>query len=167
MAATLVYRLTGGSANSDPDSSLGGVMSSEALAETALNNLFDDVEPSESSAGDTEYRALDVYNSGDATAESVAIYMSTATSSSDSVLHIGHDATNNPHTTAWDGETIANESTAPASPTITFAERTSGSKLSLPNIPSGQAARVWFKRIISASAGNTANDLGTLAVDYA
>lgn len=56
MAATLVFRLTGGASNSDPDASLGGVMSNTEISGTALNNLFDDVSPDEATSGSTEYR---------------------------------------------------------------------------------------------------------------
>ena len=162
MAATLVYRLTGGAANSDPDASLGGAMSSTALSATPMNNLFDNVSPAEALAGDTEYRAIDVYNSGDATAESVELYMSTETSSTDSQLDFGAGAV---HDGSDQADTIADESTAPDG--ISFAHYTDVSKLSLTNIPAGQAHRVWVRRVIGAAAGNTANDLGTIAVDYA
>lgn len=167
MAATLQFRLTGGAANADPDSSLGGVMSANQLSGTAMNNLFDNVSPAEATAGDTEYRAIDVYNSGDAAATSVTVHMETETSSADTQLDMGHDATNNPHTSAWDGETIADESTAPASPVITFGHHLTGNKLSLPDIPVGEACRVWLKRIVSAAAGNDSNDQGTLRAEYA
>lgn len=167
MAASLQFRLTGGAGNSDPDAALGGVMSANQLSDTAMNNLFDNVSPDEASSGDTEYRAIDVYNSGDAAATNVELYMATETSSPDTAIDMGHDATNNPHTSAWAGETIANESTAPASPVITFGHRVTGARLSLPDIPAGQAARVWMKRVVSPGAGNTSNDLGTIRVEYA
>jgi len=60
MAATLEFRLTGGSSNSDPDQSLGGVTSSNEISSTAMNNLFDNVTPTEASSGDVEYRAIDI-----------------------------------------------------------------------------------------------------------
>jgi hypothetical protein len=168
MAATLVFRLTGGASNSTPGSSLGGIMSDNAVSGTALNNLFDDVTPAERVAGIAkEYRAIDVYNSGDATAESVALYMSTPTSSTGTVLHLGYDVTNNDHIAGWDGETIGSDTTDPASPVISFDERTSSEKLTLPDIPASKAVRVWVKRIVTAGVTNTANDTGTLAVDYA
>jgi len=167
MASVLVFRLTGGVSNSDPNSSLGGVMSSSALSGTALNNLFDNVTPSEASAGVTEYRMIDVYNSGDATAESVELYCSSNTTSTSSTLHLGYDTTNAPHAAATSLESLATELAAPASPVITFADRTSGSKLAIPNIPATQAVRVCVKRIITAGATNTANDTATLAVDFA
>jgi len=68
MAAVLELRLTGGADNDDPDASLGGVASSEEVSGTPLNNLFDDITPAEAEAGCTEYRAISIYNSGDASA---------------------------------------------------------------------------------------------------
>jgi hypothetical protein len=167
MAATLVFRLTGGASNSDPDASLGGVMSSTEISGTALNNLFDDVSPDEATSGSTEYRMIDIYNSGDAEATSVELYTDPNTSSTDTSLELGHDATNNPHTAGADLETLANETTVPASPVIAFAVHDSGSKLTIPNIPSGQAARVSVKRIVSAGATNTSSDSATLKVQFA
>lgn len=167
MSATLVFRLTGGASNSDVDASIGGVMSSNELSSTSLNNLFDNVTPAEATSGDTEYRMIDVYNSGDAAATSVEIYISSQTSSADTSAEIGEDATNNPHASSSDLETLANESTAPASPVIVFAEHPEGTKLSLDDIPSGEAARIAVKRIVSSAAGNTSSDSMTLSVQYA
>lgn len=167
MASNLVFRLTGGASNATPASSLGGIMSANALSGTALNNLFDNVSPEEATAGATEYRMIDVYNSGDAAAESVELYCSSNTTSTYTTLHLGYDATNSPHESGDSLETLANETTAPASPTITFADRTSGAKLALPDIPTGEAVRVAVKRIVTAGATNTANDTATLAVYFA
>jgi len=167
MASVLEFRLTGGSANSDPDSSLGGRMSSVELSNTAMNNLFDNVSPSEAQAGDTEYRMIDVYNSGDATAETVEIYVSSPTTSPSSTIHLGYDATNNSHDPNADLQTLSDESTAPTSPAMTIGEHIEASKLALPDINVGESVRVCVKRIISASATNTANDSGTIAVQYA
>lgn len=167
MAATLQFNLTGGAGNSDPDASLGGVMSTTEISTTALNNIFDDVDPTEAGTGDTEYRFIDVYNSGDETATSVEIYISSNTSSADTELTIGQDATNNPHLSSADLETLANESTAPASPVITFGLYPEGGKLSLDDIAAGSAARICLKRVVSASATNTSEDTCTIAVVYA
>lgn len=167
MAATLVFRLTGGSSNNTPSASLGGVMSSNALSGTAMNNLFDDVDPTEATSGDIEYRMVDVYNSGDATATVVQLYISSQTSSAATSLDLGADGTNNPHTAAWNGETLATEQAAPAAPVITFGAYPVGAKLSLPDIPAGQACRVCLRRTVNAGAGNTSNDACAIAVQYA
>lgn len=160
MAATLQWRLTGGASNSDPNASLGGVRSSQSLSATALNNLFDDVAPAEASAGDTEYRALDLYNYGDATASLITFWWSTETSSSATTVHNAIEASPINSTTS-----IANESTQPAG--TSFLGYNSGSKLTLPDIPAGSGCRVWFKRIVTAGALNTTNDSGAFVAEYA
>lgn len=163
MAATLEFRLTGGSANSDPDASLGGEMSNTQLSATAMNNLFDNVTPTEANDGDIEYRAIDIYNSGDASGESVEIYMSAETSSADSSLDFYNDGTT--HDGSDQGDTIADESTEPTG--ASWTHHTDASKMSLPSIAASMATRLWIKRTITAGATNTNEDLGTLAVDYA
>ena len=160
MAATLVWKLTGGAANADPNASLGGTRSSVSLSGTALNNLFDDVSPAESSAGDTEYRALDLYNSGDATAGGVVVFMSTETASSGTSLDFGVDAS-----PINSNLSVVDESTAPAG--VSFSHYTTGSKLSLPDIAASGGCRVWFKRIVGASTGNLNPDQGAFTAEYA
>ena len=177
MSADLEYRLTGGAANSDPDASLGGLMSSVLVSSTPMNNIFDNVLPEEAiqSVGYDDYRAIDIYNDGDATAESVNIWVGTPTPSTDSHLEIGYDTStkdgSNPgstsHTSSWNGETIANEDTAPASPSVSFVARYVSSELVLPDIPASEAIRVWFKRVIQGGADNIANDLATIVVRFA
>jgi len=142
---------------------LGGAATATEVSATALNNIFDDVSAAEAAAGDTEYRAIDVYNDGASTITGVELYMSTETSSADSQLDMGIEdtAANALNST----KAIVDESTAPT--TVTFAHRTSGSKLSLPDIPAGEYARLWLRRVISAAATNTSNDQGTIEAVYA
>ncbi len=167
MAASLQFRLTGGSSNTNPNASLGGVMSSVQISATALNNLFDNVQPDEASAGESEYRALDLYNAGDTPATSVEVYTSIQTTSPDSLVDIGYDVSAGSHQTNANLETVANEDTAPSSPSITLAQRLVGSELSLPDIAVGQAVRVWFRRVISPGAANISNDSFTFNAKYA
>ena len=122
MPATLIWRLTGGASNSDPNASLGGVRSSNAISGTAMNNLFDNVTAAEASSGDSEYRALDLYNSGDAESSGTELYMSTPTSSTSTELQFGLGAAPINSTTS-----IVDESTAPAG--VSFAAATTGSRL--------------------------------------
>jgi hypothetical protein len=160
MAATIAFQLTGGAANSDPNASLGGVHSSQALSGTAMNNLFDDVDPAEATAGDVEYRAIDLTNTGDALATVVKAFMDPDSSSADTVLAFGIGASPIGSTLS-----IANESTAPAG--VSFANYTPGSKLTIPDIANGSYARLWVRRTVTAAAGNTSNDQGTIKVEYA
>ena len=159
MAASLEIRLNGGAANSDPDASLGGTISSETISETALNNLFDNVSAAEASAGDVEYRSIDIYNAGDATAKTVTAWISTVSPSTDSIIAFGKDDTAT--------QELANESTAPDDPAVTFINHLVGTPLSIDDIAAGSAQRLFLRRTITASAGNYADDGITLTIQYA
>lgn len=156
MAATLQLFLTGGSGNTDPNASLGGVKSSTQVSGTPLNNLFDDVQPSEAVAGDIEYRAVDIYNAGDASAVVVKIYIDPDTPSPKTELDLGLDSTT---------QTVANEGTAPNG--VSFAHYTPSSKLSVSDIAAGGTQRVWLRRTVTAGAANMANDGTTIKIEYA
>ena len=156
MAATIELRLTGGASNTDPDDALGGVSSTSAVSATAMNNIFGNATPAQRSAGVVKYRALSVYNSGDATAASIFAYMSTITSSTDTDLAFGLDSTTG---------TVANETTAPSG--VSFANYTSSSKLTISDIAASGAQRIWIRQTVQASATNTSSDQGTIAIEYA
>lgn len=163
MAAILEIRLTGGPSNADPDASLGGAMSSDTMEASGVNNLFDNVIPEEAVNGDEEYRAIDIYNSGDATAEVVSVYISSETSSSNTFLDFYNDGTT--HDGSDQGDTIADEGTEPTG--ATWSHNLSGNKLSLPDIPVSNATRLWIRRTVVAGASNTTNDNGIFTVEYA
>lgn len=152
MAASIQYRLT--------TNNLGGAATSTQLSGTAMNNLFDNVTPDEATVGDAEYRAIDLYNAGDAAAVAVACYCNGTTSPGTDLL-FAIEASPLASTTA-----IANES---AAPTISgsFTAYTSASKLTLPDIPAGSYCRLWLKRTVAAATGNLATDTTTLSVEYA
>ena len=57
----IIITLTGGSANTDPDSSLGGEPSSYPIT-GVINNLFDNIDSSQSSSGYTDYRCVYIFN---------------------------------------------------------------------------------------------------------
>ena len=172
MAAVLEIHLTGGAVNSDYNLSLGGLYSSQTMASAAMNNLFDNVSPTEATAGDAEWRVIDIYNSGDASAVDVDIYWSAATASPKTEVYLGVSSSavasdGNPHVTAWAGQTLATETNSPTSPTITVGSYYTGAPLRLRDIPQGYASRVYIKRVVDAGAGNLSNDLCTLTVQYA
>ena len=127
VAGDIIFRLSGGAGNSDPDLSLGGVISSTAITDASVENLFDNVSGAESTAGDTEYRGFYVLNNhGSLTWQSVKLWISTETPSADSLIDIalageGVDVTM---------ETIANESTAPVGESFTHPT-SAGAGLSL------------------------------------
>jgi len=158
MAATLEWRYTGGGANSDPDASLGGTASSEAVVAGPLNNLFDNTTPAEATAGDVEYRAISLYNDGDATGKVIEIWLSTETPSSDSVIAISLDS---------GVQSIVDEDTAPTEGGISWVHPLTGSKQAISDIAAAGAQRIWIRRTISNSAGNYADDLVQISVQYA
>lgn len=165
MAAVLEIRLTGGTGNTSPNSSFGGIMSSTALSGTALNNLYDNVNPTEATAGDIEWRAIDIYNSGDASAVDVDIYWSVQTTSAQTSIELQVEATSgNPHTAPFSLTLITNENSGPSLTTSAYGVSV---PLRLADIPSSYAARIWTKRIVTAGAGNLSSDLCTLTVQYA
>lgn len=163
VTADIQWRLTGGAANSDPNASLGGAMSSVAIVDATNDNLFDDVSGAESSAGDVEYRGFAVRNNhGTLTLQGSVIYISSLTSSADTEFDLAVAAEAMNVTMA----TIANESTAPA--TVTFTRPTTfagGLQLNgATGLTAGSFRGVWIRRTVNAAAAAAA-DAGTIKVE--
>ena len=159
ISTDIVYRLSGGSGNTDPNASLGGVKSSTAIG-AGLHNLFDVVSSAESSAGDTEYRCFYVHNAhATLTMQNSVIWIQSNTTSADTTIEIGLGSS------AVNGteQTVANESTAPTGVTFS-APSNQGAALSIGDIPPGEHKAVWVKRIVNASASAYNNDSATIRV---
>jgi len=156
VAADLKFYLSGGAGNSDPDASLGGIISTTEITDASDNNLFDDVSGDEASSGDTEYRGFYVKNThGTITLQNSKIWFSSNTTSTDDTLNMalageGVDATM---------ETIADESTAPIGESFS-APASKGAGLSVGNVAAGEKYGIWLERIVDPSAvainGNSA-----------
>lgn len=166
MAASFVGRLTGGATNTLPGSSLGGLTSSTVISLTALHNLFDKVEVAEREAGSIEYRAFDIVNTGDTASTSQVLYILSNTTSTDTSISIGYDATAGSHATNAALETIGSQTTAPASPVISFSQPTLETPITLPAIAAGQAIRVWIRWTVSAGSSAFPNDSCSLRFSY-
>lgn len=155
VSGDIIYRLSGGSGNTNPDASLGGVKSSTAVG----SNLFDAVSSVESAAGDIEYRAFYIHNAhATLTMENAVCWIQANTTSADTTLDIGLG------TSAVNGteQTVANESTAPSGVTFSAAA-TEGAAIALGNIPPGQHRAVWLRRTVNAAAA-ASNDTAMLRV---
>lgn len=154
-------RLSGGAANSDVNASLGGARSSTETVDNTVNNLFDSISGAESTAGDTEYRCVYVYNNhGTLTMQNVRIYILSNTTSADDTWTIGLG------TAAINAteQTIANESTAPSG--VTFSAPTDyAGGLASADIPAGQHRSIWYKRVVNAGAAAASNNAITLNFD--
>lgn len=148
LTTDIVFRLSGGAANSNVNASLGGAKSSVALVDNTLNNLYADSLGPESVAGSIKYRAIYVHNAhASLTMQNSKVYITTNTPSTDTVFDIGVG------TAAINGteQTIANEDTAPTS--VTWSQpSTYGTGVSLGNIPFSQHIAVWFRRTVTAGA---------------
>lgn len=147
--------LSGGGANSDPNASLGGVISSVELSATPLHNLFDQVASAEASAGDTEYRCIYVKNThATLTAQNLKVYVNTESPSADTDEEIGLGTS----VISGTEQTIADEDTGPVG--VTFAQANgAGAALAIGDLAPGEWKAIWIKRVVSASAA-AANDDG-------
>lgn len=155
LTTDIVFRLSGGAANSNVNASLGGAKSSVALVDNTANNLYADSLGPESLAGSIKYRAIYVHNAhASLTMQNSKIYITTNTPSTDTVFDIGVGSA------AINGteQTVANEDTAPTGG-VTFSQpSTYAAGISLGNIPFSQHIAVWFRRTVTAGAAAFNND---------
>ena len=143
VSTDIQYRLSGGSSNSDPAASLGGVKSS-----TAASNYFDDVSSAEASAGDTEYRCVYVHNNHGTLSligAKVFIQTNTPSSATDVAIGLGSSAINGTE------QTVADESTAPTGVSFS-APTTFAGGLALGDLAAGAHKAVWVRRTVNAGA---------------
>ncbi len=162
-ASDIVFRLSGGAANTSPAASLGGAMSTAGggvITSGQLNNVFDDITGDENAASDIEYRGIYVQNNNaNNDWENVVMWLSAEVSGGASVaIAVALEAA---------GEamaTIADESTAP-DPAVTWSTATSkGTGVALGTIPKGGGYRgIWIKRTATNSAA-LSNDGATISV---
>lgn len=150
----ILYHLTGGAANTDPNLSLGGGISNTQVG-VALHNIFDRVSPEEALAGDTEYRAIDVKNAHlSETAFDTFIWISQETVSPGTTIALAYDATGT--------QNIADESTPPAG--LVFSTPLSKvTGIALGNIAPLGTRRIWLRRTVTSNTA-VANDSGSLTV---
>ena len=142
------FHVSGGASTSDPDASLGGVISSTQITDATIANLFDNVSGAEAAAGDTEYRCFYIKNNhGSLTLQGAEVWIETNTPSTDTSAEIGLG------TAAVNGteQTVADEETAPTGVTFSTAAG-SGNALSIGDIPASEHKAIWVKRVVSAAA---------------
>ena len=136
--------MTGSGTTANPNASLGGApATAEAISSTSLNSVFDNITGDESTAGDTEYRVLAIYNSSTTDmASDVKVYVPT---NYQSFISIGVNqlAGVNP-------PTITNESTAPSG--VTFSNPTTkAAAVNVGDINAGSFRALYVRRVIPVS----------------
>lgn len=126
----------------------------------SMENLFDDIDKTESIAGDVEYRCFYIWNNDSAeTFYNVNAYIKSQPTGADS-LELALDS-GGMNATA---ETIANESTAPTGET--FTSPTQGSPLAVGNMAAADSIAIWVKRTISANTlVSTPADLSVIGIE--
>lgn len=155
----LLFRLsikTGSAGNttaSAPATALGKYISTTAITDASLNNLFDTISGPENAASDVEYRCFFVLNNhATLTWQAPTVWISGETAGGASAA-IGLDPAGvTPKGQAGaQAASIATEQDAPAG--VTFSAPVSkGTGLVLPDIPAGSCAAIWVRR----TAANTA-----------
>ena len=162
-AADIKVYLSGGAANTDPNASLGGVISTTALVDNTLHNLFAKVSAAEALAGSTKYRGIYIKNDNGhtLTLEDAIAFIESQTTSGDTSIEIAVADEAIDATMA----TIADEDTAPASISGSWVSATgeaSGSAIG--DLDDGSYRGLWVKRIVTASASAFGNDTAQVGV---
>lgn len=169
-AITVEFLLSGGTTgagNTDPDVSLGGVITSSPETEvssTAGNNLFSKVLNAEALAGSTKYRCIFIKNSSGSDYTGVGVWISTETLSNDSKVYLAV-ADEGINETVQFPTGITNEGTAPDGD-LTFTHPTqSYAMLDLPDLSNGDYVGLWVMRVIDPEASGYDNDYCRLTVE--
>jgi hypothetical protein len=152
---------SGGSGNTNPNSSLGGAISTTELG-SGIHNLFDIVSSAEAASGDSEYRCFYVKNTNATlTLLAVKLWITADNTGAGSDIQIALDNSGINGTASI----IANENTAPTQISAAFSSYSSEDlALSIGNIPAGQHQAIWLKRIVNAGAPSINNANVTIIV---
>lgn len=165
IATDIEKRYSGGVANSDPDLSLGDVMSSEVIPSNTLGNLFDNVTEPERTSGTVEYRCFYFVNThATETLPNASIFIASQTPSAGTAVAIGLDAAGvGDGATTGVAETIPDETTPPAS--VAFSAPTNAATgLSVGNLAPGDAIALWVRRTVDPGTAARATDPFTIAI---
>ena len=154
----LDFFLSGGASNTNPNASLGGVISTTEVTDNTLNNLFDDVTGDEHTAGDIEYRAFYFKNASAETGSNAKIWIESNTTATDDTIEIGiESASGSPI------QTISDESTAPIGISFSTANGQINA-LTIGTMTAGTVYGVWVKRTVTAGSTPQATDTAVLKV---
>lgn len=145
--------------------SLGDQISTTAITDATLNNLFDDITGDENAASDVEYRGYFVHNAHATLTWTapVAWISGEVAGGASAAISVDTTAASAVGAATAQMKTIADESTAPATQTFS-SPTTKGTGLALSDIPAGNVKGIWVRR----TAANTAavnNDGVTIRIE--
>lgn len=154
----IVFRLSGGAANTSPLASLGGAMSTVAggiITSGNANNLWDDVTGAQSAAGVVEHRAFYVQNSHATLTLQSAVFWIDAQVATDAAHDTIDVALASEAVNTAIAQTLGSETSVPTGVTFTTPTSKAGG-LSIGNIPATQFKGLWARRNILAGASAAA-----------
>lgn len=135
--------LSGGASNTVQNAALGGAASTTTEANSTL---FDNVDSTEASTGDTEYRCFYIKNNhATLTAIDLKLWITANTPSANTEIAIGLGTS----AIGANEQTVANENTAPAGVTFSLAA-TEGAALTVGDLTPGQTKAIWVRRVVNA-----------------
>lgn len=151
--------LSGGSANTDPNASLGGERSTTELTDDTIANLFANVSAGEAETGSTKYRAVFVRNEHSTdTFEAIKAYIESQTTGDSKIeISVATEDKNDPI------QTIADEDTAPNTQTFTDEEDPDNGQ-DVTDLEPNDFKGIWIKRIIDPNASATGEDSGQIGL---
>ncbi|MDD3711677.1 MAG: hypothetical protein PHP37_03705 [Patescibacteria group bacterium] len=154
----LKYYLSGGAGNTDPNASIGGVISSTEVADNNLHNLFAKVKWQESEVGSEKYRAIFIKNEhASLTWEDVVAFIKSQSTSDDTSIEIGVcDEGKNQAI-----EVIDDEDTAPDS--VVFKSGVGiVNGVSVGDLEKNDYIGIWVKRVVNQGASAKGDDTAEL-----
>lgn len=141
------------SAQASVNDSIGGFMSSTAVTDNTLNNLFDDISGDENAASTIDYRAFCVWNNhGTLTWQGVKAWLSSEVAGGASCA-IALDGTGVVayNSASTQVERITNETTAPSGESFS-APTVKASGLTIGNMATNTIQGIWVRRTAANSA---------------
>lgn len=146
--------------------SLGDQVSTTAIADAVLNNLFDNVTGDQAAAGMTDYRCLFVHNAhASLTLQTPKVWIS-AEVAGGATFSIGVDPTAASAVGAAAPQAVAvgDETTAPGGVTFS-APTTKATGLALGDLGPGQVKAIWVRRVVAPGTAAINNDGATIRVE--
>jgi len=134
--------------------SLGKYISTTAITDNTLNNLFDDVSGAENAASTVDYRCIFVHNSNASnTLENAVVWLQAEVANGANItIATDNIAASAIGSASAQAAQIASETTAPSGVSAFSGPTTKGGGLSLGNIGAGQCKGIWVKRTAVNSA---------------
>lgn len=178
VSGDIKFYLTGagsdGGAQANSNASLGRYRSSTEIVDSSLHNLFDEVNGTESQAGDTEYRCICVKNTNILdTWEAVKVWLATATGNSQDVVSFALEVPTGGDQTG-SAQVIGNETTTPNTGAgnvgnwSTATSETNAETVEInahdANLDAEEILFIWIRRTIAAGASAQSGDGVTLRV---